>query len=109
MEAGDDCEIVKDMDDALTRNSGPAPDAVILGLMADEDAALVPTILARWPMTKIMTVGLSHDATLYELWPSRRDYGHISASEIAVKLREAVQRAANDLAGATGGSNAPGR
>jgi len=92
MQAADECEIVKDMDDALTRTSRQPPDAVILGLTAAEDTTLVPAIFARWPHTKIMTVGLGDAATLYELWPNRRPLGQMSPSEIALTLRDAVRR-----------------
>ena len=92
MQVADECEIVKDMDDALTRTSRMPPDAVILGLTAAEDTTLVPAIFARWPRAKIMTVGLTHAATLYELWPNRRACGQMSPSEITETLRDAVRR-----------------
>jgi DNA-binding response OmpR family regulator len=96
MQAADECEIVKNLDDALTRASRLPPDAVVLGLTAAEDTTLVPAIFARWPRTKIMTVGLDHAATL---WANPRLLGPMSPNEIADTLRDAVRRDHGDSSG----------
>lgn len=70
-----------------------APDIVILGLTAAEDAALVPGLFARWPRAQILTVMLAGDeAAMYELQPGRRPLGQMSPSGIVEALKEAVQR-----------------
>lgn len=38
------------------RESGPVPDVVVLGLTAEDDAPLVPVVMSRWPLARVITV-----------------------------------------------------
>lgn len=89
-----DCELLK-----VTNGSLPllaeqaAPDVVIMGLTAAEDATLVLALFARWPGTQVMTVmSTGNDAVVYELRPHRRALGQMSPTEIVDTLREVVHR-----------------
>ncbi len=76
----------------MTANT-PAPDIVIVGLTAAEDATLVPALLGRWPGAQVMTVmATGEDATLYELQPRFKALGHMSPASMVETLVEAVQR-----------------
>jgi DNA-binding NarL/FixJ family response regulator len=92
MQGSPECEVMKDLDTGAAGSEGLPPDVVILGLTGDEDTTLVPTLFARWPRARIMTVGQGDAATLYELRPNRRVLGQISASEMAETLRDVVRR-----------------
>jgi hypothetical protein len=73
---------------------------VILGLMADEDATLVPALFAQWPRAQILTVMQGGDAAaLYELRRHRRQLGEVSPSDLVRTLREAVQHKRADPSG----------
>lgn len=90
-----DCELVKDTRGAfqMLTDRTVAPDVVIMGLTAAEDATLVPALFAHWPTAQIMTVmQAGDDAAVYELRPSRRALGQMSPAEIVEVLREAVHR-----------------
>ena len=54
----DGFEVIRDtrpMFQAL-RESGPVPDVMVLGLTAEDDAPLVPVVLSRWPLARVITV-----------------------------------------------------
>jgi len=87
-----ECEVMKDLDTGAIGSDQRPPDVVILGLTGDEDTTLVPTIFARWPRARIMTVGQGDAATLYELRPNRRVLGQITANEMTETLRDVVRR-----------------
>ncbi len=90
-----DCELMKITQDPLQllTDRTIAPDAVIMGLTATEDATLVPALFARWPGTQVMTVmSAGDDAVVYELKPQRKALGQMSPPEIVDTLREAVHR-----------------
>jgi DNA-binding NarL/FixJ family response regulator len=89
-----DCELLKDSTDALAMALHPtaAPDIVILGMTAAEDATLVPGLFARWPQACVMTVmRAGDDATVYELRPSHGSLGEMSPEEIVDTLCDAVR------------------
>jgi len=70
-----------------------APDIVILGLMAEEDASIVPALFARWPQAQVMTVmQAGDDAAVYELRPRRRSLGQMSPQEVVDTLCDSVRR-----------------
>jgi DNA-binding NarL/FixJ family response regulator len=87
-----DCELLKDIREleVLMGQTMP-PDVVVLGLTEEQDAALVATLLARWPMTQVVTVTQGgDDAMAYELRPHRRTLGQVSAADIVRTLRQVV-------------------
>lgn len=93
--------IRQDSDYALEQGGEPevSPDVVILGLTAAEDAALVTTLLARWPGAQVLTMlQTGQDAVVHELNPRRRPLGEISAAEMLVTLHDSVLRR-RELAG----------
>jgi hypothetical protein len=87
-----DCELLKDMRDlAVLSGRTVPPDIVVLGLTEAPDATLVTALLARWPMTRVVTVRQSgDDAIAYELRPQRRKLGPLSPTEIVGMLRQVV-------------------
>jgi hypothetical protein len=90
-----DCELLTDRTRAFPALPGfdQAPDIVILGLTAAQDATLVPALFARWPQASVMTVlEAGDDAALYELRPRRQAMGQMSPDEIVEALRDEVQR-----------------
>jgi len=90
-----DCELLRVTNGPLQQMTEQtiAPDVVIMGLTATEDATLVLALLARWPGTHVMTVmSQGSDAVVYELKPHRRALGQMSPTEIVDALREAVHR-----------------
>ena len=90
----DDCELLKDMQnelEALTKQS-IQPDIVVLGLTEAQDTALVAPLLARWPMTQVLTVMQAGDqATVYELRPYKRVLGQMSPTEFVDTLCQVVR------------------
>lgn len=91
----DDYELIVDRRSATAMLAGQAvlPDAVILGLTAAEDATLVPTLLARWPTTQVVTVAQTGgDTLIYELRPSCRMMNNVTPAEILAVLRGSVRR-----------------
>jgi hypothetical protein len=87
------CELMKASDATATSGAPMSPDMVVLGLTADEDATLVPALLARWPRAQVVTVTQPGDvAALYELRRHRRPLGEVSPREIVQALRDAVER-----------------
>ena len=94
------CELIRASEAATTSGDQTSPDMVILGLMADEDATLVPALFARWPRAQILTVMQAGDAAaLYELRRHRRQLGEVSPSDLVRTLREAVQHKRGDPSG----------
>jgi len=88
-----DCELLRVTSGPLQLLTEQAPDVVIMGLTATEDATLVLALFARWPGTQVMTVvPAGNDAVVYELKPHRRALGQMSPTEIVDALREAVHR-----------------
>jgi DNA-binding NarL/FixJ family response regulator len=90
-----DCELVRDTRRGFARVLEPAvaPDIVILGLTAAEDASLVPALFARWPQAQVMTVmQAGDDAVVYELMPRRQAVGQLSPDEIVGTLCDSVWR-----------------
>jgi hypothetical protein len=90
-----DCVLLKEPGRAFPMSLEPAaaPDIVILGLTAAQDATLVPALFARWPQAHVMTVTEGgDDAAIYEWRPSRQSMGQMSPDEIVAALRDAVQR-----------------
>jgi hypothetical protein len=86
------CELVKDVD-PTARRGDISPDVIVLGLRANEDATLVPALLARWPSTHVITVMQDGDAAvIHELQTRRQELGELSAPEIVGMLRDAVER-----------------
>src|SRR5262245_38765674 len=86
------CELVKDVDPTAMRGE-ISPDVIVLGLRANEDATLVPALLARWPCTQVITVMQDGDAAvIHELQTRRQELGELSAPEIVGMLRDAVER-----------------
>ena len=87
-----DWELLKDMPEfaALAGNTAP-PDIVVLGLTEAQDATLVAALLARWPMTQVVTVmQTGDDAMAYELRPHRRMLGQVSPADIVGTFRQVV-------------------
>jgi hypothetical protein len=90
-----DCELLTDTSPFIPKlpRADVAPDIVILGLTAAQDATLVPGLFARWPRAFVMTVlEADGEASLYELRPSRRPMGQMSPDEIVEELGDAVRR-----------------
>jgi chemotaxis response regulator CheB len=54
----DGFELIRDARPALKAltEGGPAPDVVVLGLSAEDDAPLVPVVLSRWPLARVITI-----------------------------------------------------
>jgi DNA-binding NarL/FixJ family response regulator len=89
------CELVKDTRRALQmlKDQGAAPDIVVLGLSAAEDATLVPALFARWPSAQVITVMQSgEEANVYQLEPHARTLPQPSPGEIVERLRMAVDQ-----------------
>jgi len=95
------CELLRDTRDGLEilTQQGAAPDVIVLGLSAAEDATLVPVLFARWPMAQVVTVRMDDDTAVYELRPHRRLLGQMSPTEIVETLREAVHESRELLRG----------
>jgi DNA-binding NarL/FixJ family response regulator len=95
IELQDDCELLQDTRRGLQTLAGntAAPDIVVLGLSADEDATILPPLFARWPTAQIVTLTRSgEDAMAYELIPRRRVLGPRSPAEIIATAHDAVQK-----------------
>lgn len=88
-----DCRLLKETiraSDGLV-DQRVAPDIVILGLTATDDATIVPALFARWPRVQVMTVmPAGKDAVVYELQPRVRALGPMSPAEIVTTLYERV-------------------
>src|SRR6185295_13714040 len=56
--ARDGFEVIRDTRPVLQAltESGTVPDVVVLGLSAEDDAPLVPIVLSRWPMARVIAI-----------------------------------------------------
>ena len=91
-----DCELLNEARTVSQILAKPelAPNAVIVGLSAAQDATLVCSLFARWPGARVLTVlPAAEDAVMYELRPHERPLGKVSPAEIIDTLRNVVQRA----------------
>jgi len=95
IETHGDCELLKATRRAFPTALEPAiaPDVVILGLTAAEDATLVPALFARWPLAQVMTVTQAgDDVALYDWRPRRRSLGQMSPEQIVSMLCNSARR-----------------
>jgi hypothetical protein len=88
------CELMKGTRQIVQtlKNRSAAPDIVILGLSAEEDAELVPALFGCWPATQVMTVShTGEEATMYELQLHVQTLPDPSLDEIVERIRRAVE------------------
>jgi DNA-binding NarL/FixJ family response regulator len=107
IDADGGCELLTESGSAWPIDGKTRPDIVILGLIAEGDAALVPALFACWPRAQVVTVmQAGNAAAVYELRPTHRLLGEMSPTEIVQTLRDAVRRNRGDATGNNDGNGA---
>jgi DNA-binding NarL/FixJ family response regulator len=94
VETRDDCALLRDTRSTLDmlRNPVEPPDVVVVGLAAEDDAAVVPALFAQWPKAQIITVAASgHGGMVYELKPHQRVLDEMSPAEIVEALHATIR------------------
>jgi hypothetical protein len=65
------------------------PTAVIIGLTAATDAAIVPALLTRWPRAQVVTVAeVGRELVHYRMTVERHALGPLSPTELVSMLHE---------------------
>lgn len=92
----DGIEMIRDTRPTLEAmtESGPVPDVVVLGLSAEDDAPLVPIVLSRWPLARVITIHEGgRSAEVARLHPQSRKLLQPTPEAIFQCLGEAMDEA----------------